>query len=219
VSFLAVRPSRRIWRPLFAAVAGLAVVGAGTVAGFTQLENNFPNSPVTCNDTTYPCIEWPKTGSNLSVNVDIYLASSLNQNIDLRTDMRNSFDEWNAVAARNPHLQETTSTTSEDVWVWAEPLASGIWGGTNNSSNVSSPYHIYYSYMVFSSAVTWNRSYAFDATHADARKVTNHENGHLEGLGHTSSSSPAIMHQGATDYYRVKDPDRSGIIDIYGAYP
>jgi hypothetical protein len=62
------------------------------------------------NTSTSTCIEWAKTAQNLSINVDVYLASSLSagSDLNLKTDVRNTLPKWDEVAARNPHLQETT---------------------------------------------------------------------------------------------------------------
>ena len=59
------------------------------------------------NTDSSPCIEWAKTAGNLSINVDVYLSYLLTSypNIDLKPDVRNTFTKWNAIAARNPHLQ------------------------------------------------------------------------------------------------------------------
>lgn len=194
---------------------------------WTQLSNAYPNSPTTCTGTpTWPCIRWPKTPSNLSVNVDVYLASSLVQNIDLRTDVRNSISEYDAVAARNPHLQEITTLT-EDVYVGSYGLADGVYAATTVYWQASSPYRITYVNMIFSSAMVWNRSLDFHVSnpepgtylyYADARKVANHEMGHAEGLGHTGVS-PAIMRTGPTTYYHLQTDDKNGVIAVYGSYP
>lgn len=218
---------RRLIPPIFAFVFALA--GATSAFAWTQLFNNYPNAPTSCTDTSsWPCIEWAKTGSNLSITAEVYLNSSLTLGvIDLHTDVRNSFPEWNNIAARNPHLQETTSTTSDEVYAWAGVMPDGIYAGTTDSYQGSQPYHITHADIEFNSNVAWNRLLDFSVTypepgttlyHADARKVANHEMGHAEGLGHTGIN-PAIMRQGATTYYHVQSNDAAGIVAVYGAYP
>jgi hypothetical protein len=209
--------------------AVVSVLAASPANAWTQLKNNYPGTPVSCTDTsTWPCIEWAKTSSNLSITVDVYLHSSLLQNnIDIRTDLRNSFSEYNNIAARNPFLRETTSTSSDEIYAWAGVMSEGVYAGTSISVQQSQPYHITHADIEFNSEIVWNRSLDFGLTypepgttlyHADSRKVSNHEMGHAEGLGHTGID-PAIMRQGATTYYHVQANDRSGIIAIYGAYP
>jgi len=83
---------------------------------------------VPCEDTVQsPCIEWAKTSQNLSINVDVYLSSLLSaEEVDFKTDVRNAFLQWNNIAARNPHLQETTSTSNEEIWTTTAGIDS-VW--------------------------------------------------------------------------------------------
>jgi hypothetical protein len=135
--------------------------------------------------------------------------------------------EWNGIAARNPHLQETNTTTNDEIYVEASgSLPVGVYGRSTWSWNGSTTKLIRCD-TVFSTAIGWNRSLDFGTTvvngetiyKADARKVANHEMGHCEALGHTGVSSNAIMKQGGLSYYHVQANDKSGIIAIYGAYP
>jgi hypothetical protein len=84
-----------------------AIVSVGPAVAWTQIYNAYPDNPLSCGDPGGYCIEWPTTPGGLSVNVDVYLYTSLGQaNIDLRPDVRNTFSYWNNIPARNPHLQE-----------------------------------------------------------------------------------------------------------------
>lgn len=212
---------------LGSALVGLALAASPVVA-YTQNNNNFPDDPVTCdNSANFKCVEWAKTSGNLSINVDVYLSSTLSQNIDLRTDVRNAMSEYNGIAARNPHLQETTTTTNDEIYVEASgSLPATTYARSAWSWNTTTTKLVRCD-TVFNSEIGWNRSLDFSTVvvngetiyRADARKVANHEMGHCEALGHTASSNAAIMHQGAVSYYHVQTADKNGIIDIYGAYP
>ncbi len=54
---------------------------------------------------------------------------------------------------------------------------------------------------------------------ADARKVANHEMGHVEGLSHQPSGESSVMIQGALSDYHTREADTNNIKLIYGAYP
>lgn len=114
-----------------------------------------------CDDTSAsPCIEWAKTGSDLSINVDVFLHSSLSsEEVDLKTDLRNTFTKYNAIAARNPHLQETTSGASDEIHVNAVNLSDPtVYAGTTPTYNLSSPYHITHVEMSFNTLIFWIRT-------------------------------------------------------------
>lgn len=216
----------RVLMPVASALMAIALAAQPVVA-WTQLDNDYPFAPLSCdNSPGFPCVEWAKTASNLSINVDVYLSGTLAGSIDLRTDVRNAMSEYNGIAARNPHLQETTTTTNDEIYVERASLPVGWYGRSSLQWNGTTTKLIRCD-MVFGSAINWNRSLDFGTTvvngetiyKADARKVANHEMGHCEALGHTGVSSNAVMKQGALSYYHVQANDESGIIAIYGAYP
>lgn len=233
--------------------AGLSLfallVAAGPVVAYRQFipPANYRN----CQDTdTSPCVEWPKTAQNLSINVDVYLSSTLGSaNIDLRPDILAVFPKYNNIAARNPHLQQTTSTTNEELWVArtnieSDPTIFAIAFVRPSCTDYQEPpvdfgcaapeYKISASKMLFDSFnVTWNRSYSFGcnqfttACWADSRWVAAHEFGHMEGLAHVNpaESFASVMKApvGHLGWYPTtwwtNVDDHSGIIAIYGAYP
>ncbi len=208
-----------------------AVLAVSPAAAWTQLDNEYPNSPVSCTDINpYYCIEWPTTPGGLSVNVDVYLDSTLDliTSVPFKSDIRASIPQWNNIAARNPHLQETTSTTGVEALVWASlDFPSNVYGVTFNSVLSSNPRQIAFSEIIMSRQIAWNHTYTFTCyqpepgttvCRADARKVSTHELGHAEGLGHTGIS-PAVMRTGAVTYWTPQANDKAGIVAIYGAYP
>jgi hypothetical protein len=188
------------------------------VLGWTQLNNNYPGSPVSCtNVDPWWCWRWPKNGS-LSATVDIYLDSSLaNANIDLRSDVRKGINQWHLVCAANPILNEVSTNVGTPIQEYRGSLDDpSAWAETLVSAQSASPHRIVSALTRFNYLVTWNRSLTFDATHADARKVATHELGHAEGLGHTGHS-PAVMRQGATTYWKVQTDDVLGMQAAYGS--
>lgn len=219
-----------IWAARITVAVALATAVAGQASAWNQLRPpGDPNQPIPCEDTVAsPCIEWRKTGSNLSINVDVYLSNLLSQEeIDLKVDVRNTFPKWNEIDARNPHLQETSSSSNEEVWVSTEAMDWFYWAGTTHGISAGPGYKINSSVVKFNSDVIWNRSYNYACLEnqavcaADARKVSMHEMGHVEGLGHQhpDSSTVAIMQQHARNYWWPRVDDHNGIIAIYGAYP
>ena len=225
---------RRIIGGLLAFVVAMTL--PGVALGWHQLKPPEGQDVTDCLDTNAsPCIEWAKTGGNLSINVDVYLSYMLTDwpNIDLKPDVRNTFAKWNAVAARNPHLQETTSTSNEEIWVTIANLDNNplIAGYTEITYAGSAPYHIQSARVYLQSLDTWNHSYSVSCANpylggtcnVDSRIVTMHEMGHAEGLAHeaTNASFAAIMKKdptGQTQWWPAVD-DHHGIIAIYGAYP
>ena len=187
----------------------------GTVA-WTQLWNNYPSNCGTSSD--FPCIRWPKTSNNLSVTVKIYLDYSLTLgNVDLRSDIRTfAIPQWNGAPARNPILAETSSYDNGLIWVFRGSLYDPTaWGQTVPSWNSSN--RITGANVRFNDLVSWNHTFVYAPYQADSRKVTDHELGHSEGMGH--SSAVALMRQGALAHWALQTDDRNGVIAIYGAYP
>lgn len=212
------RFGQRLGIPLVAATT-LVLLAVGNVAAWSQIYNNFPDDPLSCTDPGGYCIEWPTTPGGLSVNVDVYLYSSLGAaNIDLRPDVRNTFPQWNNIAARNPHLQETTSLAASEVDVWrGTTIYVDSWAETTPSPACCSGHTMTYAKTIYNDLVTWNHSYSYGTFTADSRKVTDHEMGHAEALGHTAFT--ALMKQGPASFWKVQSNDRAGIIAVYGAYP
>lgn len=202
------------------------------------------------NTNTSPCVEWPKTAQNLSINVDAYLSATLGSaNIDLRPDILAVFPKYNDIAARNPHLQQTTSTANEELWVTrvnidSDPTIFGVayvrpactdYQETPVDFGCAAPeYKISASKIYFNSYnVTWNHSYSFGcnqsitACWADSRWVASHEFGHMEGLAHVNPSETfaSVMKApvGHNGWYPTSwwtnVDDHNGIIAIYGAWP
>jgi predicted Zn-dependent protease len=189
-----------------------------------------PNEIGDCTDTpASPCIEWPKTGSNLSWPVDVYLSDMLpDEEVNLKTDVRNSFNEYNPIAARNPMLSESSTSGSAEVVATLSTMDYFVYAATTWVHANSAPYHISHATITFNRAINWNRSLNFDCysipndrmeCKADARKVANHEMGHVEGLSHQAAGASSIMIQGALTYYHIGAADTNNIILIYGAYP
>jgi hypothetical protein len=159
--------------------------------------------------------------------VTVYLLNGhflADEEVNLFTDSYNAQFTYNDIAARNPHLVQTTDSSIDDVTVTTVDFNDfQVYAGTTDTYDPSSPYHITHSVIKLNREIIWNRSLNFSCTatvcHADARKVMNHEYGHMEGLAHRPSTVTSIMRQGALSYYQVQADDRSSIRAIYGAYP
>lgn len=221
---------RRTWLGTIGVLLALSA-SAPTADAYNQaFPPGDPNTIGDCTDTGGgPCIRWAKTASNLSINVDVYLHSSLtSEEINLKTIALDSMGKYNAIAARNPHLQQTTSTSNDEIYVYVDSLSSPYTYGVTTLSVSATTDRILFASMVFNSRIGWNTTYTYacgSATPvfcvADAHKVVSHEFGHAEGLAHEASTVVAIMVQGEpwSQYHAVKQDDKNGIIHIYGAYP
>ena len=182
-------------------------------------------------------LEFQRSAQNSSINVDVYLASSLSagSDLNLKTDVRNTLPKWNEVAARNPHLQETTSTSNEEIWVARANLDNdpSIAGFANLSNIGAAPnYRIQSVVLYFNTLTTYNRNMDFGCAPvgtgsvcwADARYVSVHEFGHGEALVHVHKNesfarSCAMTFQSPHMVGGQRQTITNGIIGIYGAYP
>lgn len=212
--------------PSLAAAAVWILVIAGSAFGAQLVPPGGPNAIGTCaNTSASPCTEWPKTSSNLSVTLYLLNGHFLaDEEVNLFTDSYNAQFVYNDIAARNPHLEQTTNSAIDDVTVTTVDFGDfQVYGSTTNSYPLTAPYNITKSVIKLNRQIKWNRSLNFACTatvcNADARKVMNHEYGHMEGLAHRPSTVTAIMRQGALTFYQVQAEDRASIVSIYGAYP
>ncbi len=211
------------YRTAVIAAIALLAVSAAPVLAWTQLINNYPNTPQTCNgQPPNVCVRWPKTANNLSITVWVYLDPSLaNANLNLKPDLRDAMERWNDQPARNPFLEETSTSPFSDVWVLrgaTNSFCGGVkWACTQLTIN-SSTDRIVEADMRFNQSVTWNHSLYYQTYEADSRKVSTHEFGHVHGLGHTGFAN-AVMIEGQASFFGVKPNDLDGLQAIYGAYP
>jgi hypothetical protein len=99
----------------------------------------------------------------MSISVDVYLSYLLSQQeVDLKADVRNAFPKWNEVAARNPYLQETNSTSNEEIWVTVANFGDpDAYAGTYIDKDGWAPYHINAATVFFNSLIEWNRAYDY----------------------------------------------------------
>lgn len=219
----------------------MAVLLPASTLAWSQLwnnqdANNGQGNPGSCTDVVpWECIEWPTTSQGLSVTVEVYLSDSLDliTSEPIKTDFRNAWPQWNNIAARNPHYQETTSLTSDEVYVYATYLTGDAYyayGGTTFTISSTNIRRITHSNVVMNRRISWNHSKNYAVTdngdgtftvRADSRKVAVHELGHTEGLGHVRPTATwaAIMRQGEVTYTTVQSNDNLGIKEIYGEYP
>lgn len=200
----------------------LLAMTATPMLAWTQLKNNYPGNPQSCNgQPPYFCYRWPKTANNLSTTQYVYLHSSLtNANINLKPDVRDAMERWNDAPARNPFMVETTNVGVADVYVDRGNAATlcGLAAAWACATHVADGNLLYtYAEVHFSSSVDWNHTHYYDTDEADSRKVATHEFGHVEALGHTGFT--AIMKQGDVQFHILKANDIDGIQAIYGAYP
>ncbi len=206
----------------FLAVAAALVATfllSAPVGAWSQLRNDWPD-PDNCGDPGYPCIRWPKTASNLSVHVDVYPDDNLDiiTEVDMRSILTNSRQQWNGAPARNPFLDVAPNNIA-GIKVDLAHITLPFTGLTNDYAD-SNTNKIYRADVFLNVDILWNTTYTFgcdSVCHADARKVMTHELGHAEALGHTSFT--AVMKQGATTYWKPRTNDIDGLQAIYGAYP
>ena len=187
-----------------------------SVLAWSQLFNEYPSSPTSCNNVSPDiCVSWPKNGS-LSSTVVIYLDPSLTTaNLNLDTDTRAGINQWHLVCAANPVLQIGSGVNAQITVVRGQLLDPTAWAQTSVINSSSSPHVVIEADVVFNTLVTWNHSFTYSQTSADSRKVATHELGHAEGLGHTGFT--AVMHQGAESFWTVQTNDVQGMQAVYGS--
>lgn len=200
----------------FVVVALLA--GQSSAYAWSQLVNKYPNNPVSCdNSPGNPCIAWPIPGG-LSANVGTFLYSSLaTGNIDITGDVRNAIGNSNGQPYKNPLLN--IRATCSDTFPCPVTYELGTIPGDPYSWASTS---VFYSgntvtggRVIFRSNVTWNQACSFDVNIADSRKVTMHETGHVNALGHTGIAGQVMM-QGAVCVWTFQWNDQQGLNAIYG---
>jgi hypothetical protein len=212
------------------ALASLLVIALAAPVGahpWTQLKNRHPDTPTDCTDATnFECVEWRKSGG-LSLDVAVVIDQNLGDMsciTDLRPHIRSAMTAWNNQPARNPHLYEGYSG-SDFIYVWREvppwpyTNAAGYMYFSGISQNANGNWKIDGAHIYFNPQKCWNTDLDFGTGVADIRKVSRHELGHAEGLGHAGDTERSIMRQGATDFFGIQQNDQDGIVSLYGAYP
>jgi hypothetical protein len=232
----AVRPRLASARARLALALALVLASAGPVDGYKQLIPPESKPQGTCTGSPEsPCIRWRKTSENLSVTIDLFLDSSLtNQEVNLATDVRNAKDAFNSLPARNPYIVVTADSSLDEITAKAvdldnHKLAAETVYQPNFLTDASSTNLIDHAKIKFNTEIEWRRQlgagcyvqgpYEIEVCWADARKVANHEMGHVQGLAHEWSPVIAVMRTGGVDYYALQPDDVAGIQHIYGAYP
>ena len=140
------------------------LVAAPAALGWTQLANNFPDDPQSCdNSFNFPCYEWPTNSQGYSIYVDVYLFSSLaNENIDLTPDVIKGWEQWNAISAVNPFYRRTTTYASQEVEVWAGQTQDPQWWAETSPTRTLDGRTLLSADIIFNTLVTWNHSYTYD---------------------------------------------------------
>lgn len=178
-----------------------------------------------------PCVYWAQP-SNTSIKLYVYFDASLKSapgNYDFTVAINRAFSDWNSQSAWNPYMNGCYVSRCENAGEYIMGnLGYAIYGATDfgtlgtskwNSTNSFWYAPFQYETVYFNTQITWNNSLSFSDTTADGRKVSTHETGHFLGLGHTAHT-PAIMHQGAANYYSVQSDDLTGLQNVYpGYYP
>lgn len=211
------RSAVRALRRSFVGSVLAAVAATQSVGAWTQLYNNYPNDPVSCNNVgSWQCIEWPLAPNGFSSTVYVYLSSTLTQaNLNLQTDIRNSEPLWDAAPARNPFLRNVSSPDQATaVLSRGTTVFSSSWAETTQTI-AGNGHTIIFAGVVYNKNVTWNRNFQYGPLVADSRKVSTHELGHVEALGHTGFNTP--MKQGAVNLWQPQQDDYDGLVAIYGA--
>ena len=175
-----------------------------------------------------PCLHWPKVSSPPSWVGQVYLAIDLKyEEVNLKPVVRDTISEYNGIAALNPYLQEIDTATGADIYVETDNFSDPyVFGSTSFEYNGDTG-RITWAHIRFNTMILWKTTlngYCYDIPvwpnvqcTQDARKVSNHEMGHAQGLAYEKDIT-AVMVQGFVSWYHVKNDDKNGIIHIYGAY-
>lgn len=227
VTFRAKSRRRTIACAVIVAV-GLAIATATNAAAWNQYKPD-PYTGSCTGSGEYLCYHWKIVDSAPSTVVSIYLGDGLaDEEVNLKPVVRDSIDEFNGVAALNPFLDEVTSDCCEDLKVAMYDFGEyNVFGDTHWT--ITSTGKITHSTIRFNKLIVWKTTtggYCYSipvppnyACTQDARKVSNHEMGHAQGLAHEFDPTVAIMKQGFLSYYKLQTDDKKGLISIYGAYP
>jgi hypothetical protein len=173
------------------------------------------------------CLHWQKVNSAPSTVLKVFLDASLTQQeVNLKPVVRDTIDAFNALPALNPWLNEVTSDCCEHIKVRTYTYAEEEIFGEMVPQYYTSSGLMIHALIRFNTKINWTTAtggscYTIGGVYecaADARKVSNHEMGHAQGLAHTFAPEVSIMRQGWLSYYQLRDDDKNGIVAIYGAY-
>ncbi len=181
-----------------------------------------------------PCLMWQEPHYT-SINIYAYMDPGLQDSYNFVTAIQIAFNSFNSAPAWNPYMYQCFTPGCGPVTYqkgWTDCTFSAL----TRPTNYSTPFHTssrdqWNAYITsvtvtFTSQVSWNNQLIWQGYNpempcqglkADGRAVATHKTGHVVGLGHTDNA-PAIMREGAVNYYMLQPDDINGLQYIYPGY-